>query len=559
MNTLSDVNKRRFGFIVLFFLMLTTGLSEVYANPQRVAVLPFQINAAEDMSFLQNGITDMLESRLAWEEKVELIPRKRIEAISQTYQGRLNVNQARQIGADLGADYILFGSMTILGKNVSLDAKMADVTGAKATHFFSHQSQGMDDVIPKIDQFAAEINAKIFGRNVPRTQAAATQPSQAKPEYDIHAHPEKLIEGGFGGSDQNALNTGFIMMQDGRKSSGSQFWKSRDLREVINGLDVGDIDGDGKIETVIITPQQIHIYKHEEGRFYKSGSIAQNRYKRYIGVDVADINGNGIDEIFVTALNSQRNAVSSFVLEFKGQAFDKLSKNDRFYYRVVEIPNRGKVLFGQKSSGKPFKGNIVEIIWDGSAYTPGDRIGRVRNNNIIGLAYGDVMNDGQNRMVAYNRSDRIQILKQTGKARWTGGDPYGGNMLFFAGEKTGAGDIVNPQYLPIRIRITDINDDGKYELITARNHDVAFNLLKDFRRFNKTHIESLAWDGIGLASVWKTRRISGRVSDFTIGDFDNDGVKELVASVVIKEGDIVMTKARSTIIAYDLIQVKQPD
>ena len=558
MKTLSDVKKGRIIFIVLFFLMLVTGLNNVYANPQRVAVLPFQINAAEDMSFLQNGITDMLESRLAWEDKVELVSRKRIKAISQTYQGRLNVKQARQIGADLGANYILFGSVTILGKNVSLDAKIADVSGAQATHFFSHQSQGMDDVIPQIDRFAAEINAKLFGRNVPRTQAAATQAQtrkSEKPEYDIHAHPEKLIESGFG---QDTPDTGFIMMRDGRKA-GPQFWKSRDIRSVINGLDLGDIDGDGKIETVIITHQQIFFYKYEQGRFYNSASIARDKYKRYIGVDVADINGNGIAEIFVTALNSQRNSVSSFILEFNGQAYDKLSQNDRFYYRVVEIPGRGKVLFGQKSSGQPFRGNIVEMTWDGSAYTPGDRVGRVRNNNIIGMAYGDVMNDGQNRIVAYNRSDRIQILKQTGKARWTGSDPYGGNMLFFAGNQTGAGDIVNPQYLPIRMRITDINSDGKYELITARNHDLASNLLQDFRRFTKTHIESLSWDGIGLASVWKTRRISGRVSDFAIGDFDQDGVKELVAAVVIKEGDIIMTKARSTIIAYDLIQAKQSD
>jgi len=558
LKTLSYVKNGRRIFIVLLFLMLSAGLSDAYADPQRVAVLPFQINAAADMSFLQNGITDMLESRLAWADKVELISRKRIEAISQTYQKRLNVRQARRIGKDLGADFILFGSVTIVGKNVSLDAKMADVSGVKATHLFSHQSEGMDDVIPKIDQFAAEINTELFGRNVSKTQTAAAKPSQAKPEYDIHAHPEKLIEGGFGNLDQNSPNAGFIMMQDGRKT-GPQFWKSRDLRSAINGMDLGDVDGDGKLETVIVTPQQIHIYKYEEGRFYNSGSIARDKYKRYIGVDVADINGNGIDEIFVTALNSQRNMVSSFVLEFKNQAYEKLSKNDRFYYRVIDLPNRGKILLGQKSAGKPFRGRIVEIIWDGSAYTAGDRIGRVRNNNIIGLAYGDVMNDGQNRIVAYNRADRIQILKQTGKPRWTSGDPYGGNMLYFAGEKKGAGDMVNPQYLPVRMRITDINNDGKYEVITARNHDIAFNLLKDFRRFNKSYLVSLSWDGIGLASVWKTRSISGRVSDFAIGDFDDDGVQELVASVVIKEGDIVMTKARSTIIAYDLIQPKQKE
>ncbi len=539
--------------ITLFLLTIVT-VNRVYATPQRVAVMPFTINAAQDMAYLKDGIADMLESRLAWEDKVELIPRKLSQA--QLPEGRLSIEQARQIGAELGADYILFGSVTVLGDNISLDAKMTDVKGDKETHFFSHQGKGMDALIPKIDQVAAEINTKVFGRDVTPSESAAPQPSSAKQGYDIHAHPEKLIESGFGNLDRDATDTGFIRMREGR-GAGSRFWKSRDLRDVITGIDLGDVDGDGKIETVVATDQQIHIYKYEKERFFNSGSIARDKHKRFIGVDVADINGNNVDEIFVTALNSQRNSVVSFVLEFKDGAFEKLSQDDHYYYRVINLPDRGDLLLGQKSTGKPFKGNVVEMVWDGSAYSTGDRIGRLRNHNIIGLAYGDVMNDGKNRMVAYNRADRIQILKQTGDSRWTSGDAYGGNMLFFAGETKGAGDIVNPQYLPMRIRIIDINGDGKNEVITARNHDIALNLFKNFRRFSKTHIESMEWDGIGLAGVWKTRRISGRVSDFTIGDFDHDGVKELVAGIVIKEGDIVLTKARSTIIAYDLIPPKQ--
>ena len=38
-----------------------------------VAVLPFQINAAEDYSYLKSGILDMLASRLSWEGKVNVI------------------------------------------------------------------------------------------------------------------------------------------------------------------------------------------------------------------------------------------------------------------------------------------------------------------------------------------------------------------------------------------------------------------------------------------------------------------------------------------------------
>ncbi|MGD8799714.1 MAG: hypothetical protein PVJ44_14395, partial [Desulfobacterales bacterium] len=65
--------------------------------------------------------------------------------------------------------------------------------------------------------------------------------------------------------------------------------------------------------------------------------------------------------------------------------------------------------------------------------------------------------------------------------------------------------------------------------------------------------ESLTWDGLGLQTRWKTRKISGFVRDYTIGDFDNDGKIELVAAIILSEGAVMLvTEPKSTIIAYEL-------
>jgi hypothetical protein len=49
--------------------------------------------------------------------------------------------------------------------------------------------------------------------------------------------------------------------------------------------------------------------------------------------------------------------------------------------------------------------------------------------------------------------------------------------------------------------------------------------------------------------------MSGYIPDFTVGDFDNDGIDELVAALVIKEGGVVVfTEPKSTIIAIELIK-----
>ena len=69
----------------------------------------------------------------------------------------------------------------------------------------------------------------------------------------------------------------------------------------------------------------------------------------------------------------------------------------------------------------------------------------------------------------------------------------------------------------------------------------------------KTYLSGYTWDGVGLGPSWKTRRLTGYIQDFTVGDFDNDGQDELVAALVIEEGRMALvSEAKSTIIGYEL-------
>ena len=65
--------------ILLITIMLSFIFSANAAEPKRIALLPFKINAEKDMSYLQNGIFDMLNSRLAKEGEVEVISRQAAE------------------------------------------------------------------------------------------------------------------------------------------------------------------------------------------------------------------------------------------------------------------------------------------------------------------------------------------------------------------------------------------------------------------------------------------------------------------------------------------------
>jgi TolB-like protein len=537
-------------------MMLSFNFSANAVEPKRIALLPFKINAEKDMSFLQNGIFDMFTSRLSKEGEVEVISRQEAESAFKAAGSPdpLTESAARTIGAGLNADYTLFGSVTVLGNSISLDSKMVDVSGQTPTASFFDQSQDLGGIITKVNQIATQINTAVFGRQADVAQEAAPPAKAAakpEPQDDLQAHPEKLVKGRGGIEGEGSP---FIMSGTGEQTESQQFWRSARFNHLINGLATGDVDRDGKNETVVATPKKLIIYRAESGRFYQAHEIEQEGSRVNIGVDIADINANGYPEIFVTSLGAALRVIQSSVYEYDGTNFVKIVDNTPWYFRVTDVPHRGKILLGQKHRvANPFSGRIYDMIWKNAGYEPEAEIKTPKSIQVMGFSLGDILNDKRETAVAYRKDDRIQVLDANGKELWRSSDTYGGSNLYSIGEKERREQVQNAIYYPMRLVVADSDGDGETEVIAVKNYDVARGHLEQFRKYTNAHLESMSWDGLGLNTRWKTRKISGFIRDYTLGDFDNDGKLELVAAVILSEGSVVLIgEPKSTIIAYEL-------
>ena len=72
-------------FISLILLVTIIGSPQsAVAKLNRVAIVPFQINAEKDLSFLRDGIVDMLTSRLYSEGKVVVLSREETAKVLET-------------------------------------------------------------------------------------------------------------------------------------------------------------------------------------------------------------------------------------------------------------------------------------------------------------------------------------------------------------------------------------------------------------------------------------------------------------------------------------------
>jgi TolB-like protein len=546
----TELGKRLFGFILVFCFVLVGAGVGMADEPARVVIVPFKVNADRDLSFLKEGILDMLASRLSWENKVVVVAREETNEAIKDITVPLNEEIARTIGAKLGASHVLFGSLTMFGSSVSLDSKMVDVFQGRPTRTFFKHSKEIDDVIPQVNLLASEIQEKVFGRPV----AVPKQVAQAQERPDIYAHPDKLLGQGIG--DQAAVG-GFV---ESRAVSQAEtispgFWKSQDFKIAINGIALGDVDGDGKAEVVFIDDRQVHVYRFENKRFLKIKEIAGKRNHRLIAVDVADINGNGPAEIFVTSLKGAGQSLNSFVLEWDGDGFETVSEGEPWYYRAIDMPDQGLVLLGQKRKMDVlFVPGVYQLTWRDGEYGPGERLTLPKGINIFGFAVGDVMNTGEQMIVAFDEGDHIRLFSPSGEEQWKSDEPYGGSMNYLEFRMdSGRGDNMDRLYLPQRIFVRDVNGDGKDEVIVASNEGPLGRLFARLRKFSSGRTVVLSWSGSEFVPRWQTAKMSGHVSDCAIGDFDRDGRDEVVAAHVAKQGTMV-TAARSSIVAYEFAQ-----
>jgi len=538
-------------------IMLTAGICAAVpaaAQIQKVAVIPFAVYAEKDLTFLQKGIVDMLTSRLSRPGEVAVLGREVTEEALKDVQGPLNPEKAAGIGQELGADHVLYGSLTVFGESVSVDAKMIDVSGGREPLSFFTQSSSFGEVIPAVDRFAAEINEKAFGRKeatftAPAPAPAAPEPGPSAERPDVYAHPDTLIQGGFGetGERRTASEEGFDM---------GRAWKSRSFSKSIVSMDLGDVDQDGKIETVLATPDQILVYRFENERFLEKARIEMPRFRFVVGVDVGDINGNGVEEIFVSALNGQRNGLQSMVYEYANGSYTPIVESSPWYFRVVRKRHFGKQLYGQQQilDKTQFDSPIYRMAWEGGDYVSQHQVLPAKKANVLGFSMGRPVEAGDEMAVAYSRQDLLQILEPGGVEVWTGAELFGGSTLYLLLPVDDPGMVEKKGFFPMRIRVRDLNGDGTEEIIVAQNHELSNRRLEARRIYNETQLHCLSWDGLGLASVWKTRTLSGHIRDLGIADFDGDGVEELVAVLVMKEGKIIGTDAKCSVIAFDIIE-----
>ena len=155
---------------VLFYFIIASLTTVLFCTPVfavqenvKIAVLPFSIYSAEDLSDYEADVADVLLSALAYHENIVPIDALEVaEAVGDVRPEEMDEDFARTIGRRVGARYVVLGSMTKVGETISLDARLVNVSSSAEPERFYIETYGISTVLDRVGDLAKRINEMIF-------------------------------------------------------------------------------------------------------------------------------------------------------------------------------------------------------------------------------------------------------------------------------------------------------------------------------------------------------------------------------------------------------------
>ncbi|MDR0238916.1 MAG: outer membrane protein assembly factor BamA [Deltaproteobacteria bacterium] len=159
------------------------------AQSPLVLVLPFQINAGEDMAYLNAELPQMVSRRLA-SKGFRVVPADRARAMAQGKDSQ-DPGAARALAAAAGADYAVCGVFNQLGETFSLESRLLPVRSEGGAQPLTAQGQGIINLGPAVDKLTDQMAGTVAAnRNVREPLVASGAGSLA----DVQVRGMKVLD-----------------------------------------------------------------------------------------------------------------------------------------------------------------------------------------------------------------------------------------------------------------------------------------------------------------------------------------------------------------------------
>ena len=306
-----------------------------------------------------------------------------------------------------------------------------------------------------------------------------------------------------------------------------------------------DLEGTGTLQYVLSDGARIRIFKQGTAG-WKEEWVEKIAYSssemQHINLDVADINGNGAPEIFVTGM--LKGAVVSSVIEFKDGVYQRIADIPGFL-RVLTSSRKGPMLIGDKYDPVTFfAGQPKQYAWLDGKYGPGADYPIPKNVDFYGFAHIET-DDAGSLLVALNDKEQLLVYKN-GAAIWKSEETYPAVEKIVMKPLTGIDATLSSPSIGFdgteidktrkvkisgRVITRDLNGDGRDEVMVPKHSGGIF--MNDF---DKADFICMDWTGARLEIIRTIADIPGVVLSYQI--VPQQGAAAHVLALVMKHGGL---------------------
>ncbi len=515
-------------------LALALGLvfgGQARAKSVRVAVTPLSVYAAQELGYLINGIRDMLVSRLASAE-IQLIDPSEIEVALSGTKAPLTASTAAEAARKLEADYVIFGSITKLGDRFSLNWQILKADEpTKPTGLARTATE--DQLIATVDEMAGLARRVITGQPLPVLVARPAPASTPTPKVEEKKKRSLFFKPGAG--PQEAAATSALFRPQAVAHS---VFDVMTISPKPVALAVADVDGDRSEDILIIGKKDLAILSLNSGKPVPLARFPSPLPGRLLMVSGGDVDGDGRAEIALTSIYGRLPRCAVFKLE--GTKLVKLAELERHHLRIIPSPE-GPILIGQQATLSDFfLGAFSRFVLSGGRLVPRGAVPGERYIGFSSLARADLDGDGTVESIGLGYTEKLTVVNVADYPVFVSESVFGGSNNVIMGRDLEEGQAEDRPDIRLNapVLVSDIDGDGKVEVLVLHNEDLARRITMHISYYRKGSVYAFNWMGSALANTWRTPQIE----DYCAG----------IGLAKVKDKDPILVMAATEPEAFDL-------